>query len=44
MSQREGAMKLGLNPRWVRKLLVRWRQERDGGIVHRGGDAYRTGG
>ena len=35
-SQREGALQLGVSPRWVRKLLGRRREEGDGGIVHRG--------
>lgn len=35
LTQRGAAQQLGITDRWVRKLLVRIKQEGDGGIVHR---------
>jgi len=35
VTQRGAAQQLGITDRWVRKLLVRMKQEGDGGIVHR---------
>jgi transposase len=35
LTQRAAAGQLGVTDRWVRKLLVRVKQEGDGGIVHR---------
>src|SRR5438876_11702658 len=35
LTQRAAAQQLGISDRWVRKLLVRVKQEGDSGIVHR---------
>ena len=35
LTQRATAMQLGVTDRWVRKLLVRMKQEGDVGIAHR---------
>ena len=35
LTQRAAAEQLGVTDRWVRKLLVRMKEEGDGGIVHR---------
>ena len=35
LTQRGAAEQLGVSDRWVRKLLVRMKEEGDGGIVHR---------
>ena len=36
LTQRAAAQRLGISDRWVRKLLVRVKQEGDRGVVHRG--------
>ena len=43
LTQRAAAQRLGISDRWVRKLLVRVKQEGDRGVVHRGGGVGRTG-
>jgi hypothetical protein len=35
LTQRVAAQQLGISDRWVRKLLMRVKQEGDGGVVHR---------
>jgi hypothetical protein len=35
LTQRAAGQQLGISDRWVRKLLVRVKQEGDGGVVHR---------